>query len=540
MKNCLLVSLVSVIAILLFQTAKLIEPSSVNENLKNFESSRLLAESQVHLTPGSKCEVDENGQDPCPEPYYCTGGVCKHKNIFPDIWGTEIGGSIMVLIIIGFSSAGGVGGSSFVSPIFILMFGYTANEAVRLVYEVVFGGLISGLALKTFLREPKYGRPVIIYDIAVICAPLLSLGAKFGTLANAVLPEIAIVILMWSTSVLVLKSMWKNIKKNLRQDREARAKEHRAKEIEAQRENETNQEVRINTSPESRIDTSPTALKRSDDNPQMRIVEVRPFQDSTSSVKTMETIVDSKIPIVVNNPLLKDLLKRETRRFPWEYYSQFITYLALTFLLQAINGSRGASSIAGIEYCDTNYWLVYCLGNIILCLIFWFMGVMTVKSKIIAREKAGMDLSDEYKLTRSNVWKLSLIALIVGFLGGAVGMGGATLVVPLLLSFGIPPIRATATASFLAIFTSSTSVFVTLVSKRVTIVDAVYLFGIAFVGATVIANPIVYYTQKYKRTAVLTIILFCLLFITLLYFPAYETWRLVVAKDETLAATALC
>ena len=532
MKNHLLFS---VLIILLFQTAKLIEPHSVPENLASYESkssdSRLLTESTVHYSPGSKCEIGSDGQDPCSAPYYCTDGVCKHKNIFPDIWGREIGGSILILIIIGFSSAAGSGGSTFVNPIFVLLFGYTVNEAVRLVYEVVFGGLVSGLAFKTFLREPKYNRPVIVYDIALICAPLLGLGAKLGTLANTVLPEIVIVIFLWSTDALVFRKMWKNIQETRRRERESQVKPE-VKEIEAQ--------TAHDHSPDAVIDTSPGALKRSDDNAQMRIVEVRPFQDSAASVKTAEPLGDSNLPIVVNNPLLKNLLKKETRLFPWEYYLQFIVYLALSFLLQTINGSKGAPSIAGIEYCDSSYWVAYVLGNILLGLVFWIIGVLTVKSKIRAREEADMDLSGEYKLTRSNVWKLSLIALVVGFLGGAIGMGGSTLFVPLLLSFGMPPLRATSTATFLAIFTSTTSVFVSLISKKVTVVDAVYLFGIAFLGATVIANPIVYYTQKYKRTSLLSLILFYLLLITLTYYPGYQIWRLVVASSETVSSSSLC
>ena len=522
--------LLAVVFTLLFQTARLTEPIPPIGSWTVIEPKEspvsVLGGFNSHLSPGSKCTIDKDGHDPCGEPYYCIKGVCTHKNILPDLTHTEIFGSILVIIIIGFANAGGVGGSSFVIPVFILIFGYSANEAVRVVYSVVFGGLLSGVALKALLREPKYKRPVIIYDIVAICAPLLVLGAKFGTLANSIIPEVATVCLVWVVSVVVLKSMWENIKKSLQKDREARARS--AQENSRELKNSLLKDGNDSKIEANDINESST-VQYSAISPQVKRFGASPTSES-----------DRDTPITkITNSHYQQLLKKETRLFPWEIYLQFVSYLLLSFLLQLVNGSKGVSSIVGIEYCSVDYWLVYC-SNIILCSIFWSIGVLIVKRNDKARENSDMDLSDEYRVSLTNIRKLSAISLGVGFLGGVIGLGGALLFVPLLLSFGIPPIRATATASFMAIFTSSTSVFVTLLSKRVTVEDTLYLGGIAFLGATVIANPIVYLTQKYKRTTLLTIILFCLLFIDLLYYPTYEIWRLIVAREETLSITALC
>ena len=51
-------------------------------------------------------------------------------------------------------------------------------------------------------------------------------------------------------------------------------------------------------------------------------------------------------------------------------------------------------------------------------------------------------------------------SLYAGFLGGLVGLGGGVVLTPLWLETGINPPRATASATFTVLFTSSISVFV--------------------------------------------------------------------------------
>lgn len=481
-----------------------------------------------NLSPGAKCTIGEDGSDPCTDPYFCTNGKCVHKNIFPDFRPTEMIGSVLIMIIIGLSNAGGVGGSSFVIPIFIFFFGYTANEAVRVTYAVVFGGLFASIFLKASLREPKYQRPVIIYDIVAICVPLLVLGAKFGTIANSVAPEICTVLSVWIISVIVLKNMWENIKKSIQKDREDQTT---ASQNKVGRGNSKNSFDSIEKLESKKLISGKQELTH-------RAPESAELSSKTTIKHIFESENDTGFEIS-ENLKLKLLLKKETRLLPWEIYAHFIIYLISSFLLQAINGSKGSPSIIGISYCSMTYWLIFCL-NIVLCVLFWGIGVYLIKEKDKNRIEAGMDMAEEYRISLPNIWRLSLIALGTGLIGGMIGLGGCLLFVPLLLTLGIPPLRATSTASFMAIFTSATSLFVTVIGKKIAFNDALFLLGIAFVGSTVIANPIVYLTKKYNRTSILTIILFGLLFIDLIYYPAYEVWRLTVAREETTAFAPIC
>ena len=68
-------------------------------------------------------------------------------------------------------------------------------------------------------------------------------------------------------------------------------------------------------------------------------------------------------------------------------------------------------------------------------------------------------------------------SFFAGFLGGLVGLGGGVILTPLWLSMGIPSSRATASATFCVLFTSSISVFIITLSGGYHIKDFI-LYGV--------------------------------------------------------------
>ena len=54
----------------------------------------------------------------------CTNNVCVHKSVFPQN-GLEIGGIIILPLLLGFANNGGIGGGGLIIPICIAMFGFT-------------------------------------------------------------------------------------------------------------------------------------------------------------------------------------------------------------------------------------------------------------------------------------------------------------------------------------------------------------------------------------------------------------------------------
>ena len=61
----------------------------------------------------------------------CEDGECKHKDLM-DPKGSEIGGTLLIILFAALSNAGGIGGGPIMIPILIILFSFNAHFAVPL------------------------------------------------------------------------------------------------------------------------------------------------------------------------------------------------------------------------------------------------------------------------------------------------------------------------------------------------------------------------------------------------------------------------
>ena len=69
----------------------------------------------------------------------CQNNVCVHKDVFPATW-SEIGGAIILPLLLGFANNGGIGGGGLIIPVCIAMFGFSTIQAIALSNFVIFAG----------------------------------------------------------------------------------------------------------------------------------------------------------------------------------------------------------------------------------------------------------------------------------------------------------------------------------------------------------------------------------------------------------------
>ena len=69
----------------------------------------------------------------------CQNNICAHKDVFPATW-SEIGGAIILPLLLGFANNGGIGGGGLIIPVCIAMFGFTTIQAIALSNFVIFAG----------------------------------------------------------------------------------------------------------------------------------------------------------------------------------------------------------------------------------------------------------------------------------------------------------------------------------------------------------------------------------------------------------------
>ena len=137
------------------------------------------------------CQQDSD----CSTYSICRDGECQHKSLFP-IGGAEVLGSFMILVASGLANAGGIGGGPLMVIILITIFSFDTYESVPLSQLIIFGGSLTAIIIKVFLRHPVKQRPLIDFDIALLLSSPLLLGASIGVIINLIIPQWLILFIM--------------------------------------------------------------------------------------------------------------------------------------------------------------------------------------------------------------------------------------------------------------------------------------------------------------------------------------------------------
>jgi uncharacterized membrane protein YfcA len=125
--------------------------------------------------------------------YILEKGECIHKPLLQPVLWEEIVGSVVIIVIIGLSNAGGLGGGFLVIPFVFWIFNYSLDATINNTYLLVLGGSLGNLFTGSQIRHPKTAGPSINYDLSLLSAPLLCVGAVVGVNVKKLLPPVVLV-----------------------------------------------------------------------------------------------------------------------------------------------------------------------------------------------------------------------------------------------------------------------------------------------------------------------------------------------------------
>ncbi|PNX95633.1 sulfite exporter TauE/SafE family protein [Trifolium pratense] len=137
-----------------------------------------------------------------------------------------------------------------------------------------------------------------------------------------------------------------------------------------------------------------------------------------------------------------------------------------------------------VEVCGVWYWVLFGLQFPVALLVFGFEAVKLYKDH---KSRMGTG-SIEYICEASIEWSARSLAfcaicgIVGGIVGGLLGSGGGFILGPLLLEIGVMPQIASATATFVMMFSSSLSVFEFYILKRFPIPYALYLMAVSILA----------------------------------------------------------
>ncbi|XP_068653068.1 sulfite exporter TauE/SafE family protein 4-like [Aristolochia californica] len=348
-------------------------------------------------------------------------GLAQNVRVWPKL---EFSWRIVLATVIGFlgsafGTVGGVGGGGIFVPMLNLIVGFDTKSAAALSKCMIMGASISSVWYNLRVRHPSKDVPILDYDLALLFQPMLMLGITIGVALSVVFPywliTILIIILFIATSS---RSFVKGI--------EMWKQETIMKE-------------------EEKI-----ALLHS-------IAEVIIDAEYEPLLPTEEK---SDLEILCFNIRWKKILVL------------FLVWVAF-LLLQILK--------TDLPVCSPVSWVLNILQFPIALSIFFYEALNlygeSKKRKSCGNTVAVCGASIDW--TISQLLLCALCGVLGGTVGGLLGSGGGFILGPLLLEIGVIPQVASATATFVMMFSSSLSVVEFYFLKRFPIPYALYLISVS-------------------------------------------------------------
>ncbi|XAR50644.1 hypothetical protein NMG60_11005018 [Bertholletia excelsa] len=354
---------------------------------------------------------------------------------YPHVWpGMRFGWKIVVGTVIGFfgaafGSVGGVGGGGIFVPMLTLIIGFDTKSSTALSKCMITGASAATVFYNLRQKHPTLDLPVIDYDLALLFQPMLVLGISIGVGFNVIFADWMVTILLIILFLgLSTKAFFKGVETwkketilNKEVSRRLASKDNKGEEIDIPQGQPGSGEAQTESKKE----------------------------DKTSKVSVMENIRWKEVTILV----------------------------AVWIIILALQIAKNYTTT-----CSAAYWA----SNLLQVPV--AVGASGYEAVSLYRGRRVIASRGDARVTH---WRPYLLVLycccgvIAGIVGGLLGLGGGFIMGPLFLEMGIPPQVASATATFVMMFSSSMSVIEYHLLRRFPIPYALYLAGVATIAALV-------------------------------------------------------
>ncbi|KAK4799726.1 hypothetical protein SAY86_025091 [Trapa natans] len=347
--------------------------------------------------------------------------------IWPEL---EIDWKLLVATVIGFlgsacGTVGGVGGGGIFVPMLTLIVGFDTKSAAAISKCMIMGASTSSVWYNLRVPHPTKEVPIIDYDLALLFQPMLMLGITVGVALSVVFPYWLISVLI---IILFLGTSSRSFSKGLEMWKE---------ETLIKKELTKQQEGPVNSRGELLIDTPYEPLIPKEEKSEMQIL------CSNLSWKGMLVL--------------------------FLVWSSFL-------LIQVLKNNAAV--------CSVWYWLLFCLQFPVALAVFGYEAVKLYREhkKRMCAGNTDAICGATIRWTAIHIAFCALCGILGGCVGGLLGSGGGFILGPLLLEIGVIPQVASATATFVMMYSSSLSVVEFYLLKRFPMPYALYLTAVSILA----------------------------------------------------------
>jgi uncharacterized membrane protein YfcA len=330
---------------------------------------------------------------------------------------------IVVATIIGFvgsacGTVGGVGGGGIFVPMLNLIVGFDTKSAAALSKCMIMGASASSVWYNLRVRHPTRDVPIIDYDLALFFQPMLMMGITAGVTLSVIFPY-------WLITILIIILFLGTSSRSFYKGIEMWKKETKIK-----------------------IEEETTVLTTHD-------VDYEALPSDEHRNGTLETICFN---------------------IRWKGLLILIVVWILFLILQIL---KTRTIVCGVEY-----WMVNALQIPVAFGVCIYEGIL-----LYTRSKSRRRCGDVENVCEASIeWGATVLVLcassgiVGGIVGGLLGSGGGFILGPLLLEIGVIPQVASATATFVMMFSSSLSVVEFYFLNRFPLPYALYLMSVSILA----------------------------------------------------------
>lgn len=205
--------------------------------------------------------------------------------------------------------------------------------------------------------------------------------------------------------------------------------------------------------------------------------------------------------------------------------------LALLFLTNLMRGSSRNPSIINIAKCGALDWMLF-TSFIVMCVSICYLQVRRVQQNEEVKKltNIGTHKSDMLYSGNSLVWLI--LAGIGGGLAGAVGLGGAVVFGPILLSLGVAPQTSAATGMYMIMYSAFANTLTFWLFGSLNTGYALWIGIWSGLGIYFFLSVVSAMIKKYNRPSIVVFFLAAVIGASALVVPAVNTRALMNATSK--------
>ncbi|RLN59238.1 hypothetical protein BBJ29_003735 [Phytophthora kernoviae] len=395
---------------------------------------------------------------------------CVEKNLFSPFTYNDLLTTLIAFSCTALGAGGGIGGGGLLVPMYIFV-GLNPKHAIPLSKVTIFGSAVAMYAVNFRRKHPlNRNRPLINFELVGLMEPTTLVGTVFGVMLNHIFPNWLILVLL--VTLLTLITHKTILKGNSIQEKESKL--HQAL-IKSALEGGPNGGGRGRLwSIYRRFDVEVAArrwLAKTRRSRKARQILQEDKEDFRSLPPLVEYTPSSSDPLIGDKHQFgtyssdddekserrRTIQRREARVLPFEYTLPLVVSWAVILVQSLLRGGHGAPSAIGVACDSTGYWLLTLLPLTILVAISLWVGNslrLLNRSKVLSNYTF---VDGDMHWIKRRTLAFPAMCTTAGVAAGLLGIGGGMVKGPIILEAGVLPVVQSATASYMILFTASST-----------------------------------------------------------------------------------